>query len=386
MKKLLLLLLAFLIFAVIIYVLNPKTNKKESLERKGDVLSPTVKSAEKTNIRSSSIFIPYWSLEENNLDVSEFDRLLYFGISPTFAGINRQEEGYLNLEKFISQIPSGKEKFLVLRMIDDDSNFAILENEKNQQKIIEEAINIVKQYGFDGLALDLEISYSLNNEIINQISNFVQKFYSATKQNYRKFLLTLYGDTFYRKRPYDVGFLAENSDEILIMAYDFHKSRGEPGPNFPLNSVRQYSYSFKAMLNDFEKIVSRKKITVVFGMFGYDWTVDEQKRPIKPAEALSLNEIKKKFIGVTTFKPIASKVVEPNSSCSRENCVVRRDSLSKESEINYIISADQPDEQGIYRIDYHIVWFEDEESVKIKSSYLQENGIKSVAYWAYGYF
>jgi len=85
---------------------------------------------------------------------------------------------------------------------------------------------------------------------------------------------------------------------------------------------------------------------------------------------IHINEIKKKFI----------------EKCGFKNCVIKRDAISKETEINYIISSPTPDEQNIFRIDYHIVWFEDEESVKVKTEYLKEQGIGSVSYWASGYF
>ncbi|MBI4226036.1 hypothetical protein HY612_02885, partial [Candidatus Roizmanbacteria bacterium] len=102
----------------------------------------------------------------------------------------------------------------------------------------------------------------------------------------------------------------------------------------------------------------------------YDWLVDEKKRPFSQAKALTLNQIREKFL----------------QKCEFKNCVIKRDKYSHETEINYIISSPTPDEQLIYRIDYHIVWFEDEESVKSKTEYLTEKGISSISYWAHGYF
>lgn len=332
-------------------------------------VTPTAKEISKIIKTSKSIFVPYWSLGSENLDFSEYDSLIYFGIAPNYEGINTQEVGYNGLPTFI-KISEGKKKFLTLRMIDDEVNTFVLENDTVQKKIIAETLGILEENKFDGVVLDLEISNSLNKDISIQINNFVQQFYSEANKNYRKFYVTIYGDSFYRNRPYDIKVLTKNSDGIMIMAYDFHKSRGEPGPNFPYEAGAKYQYDFKTMISDFIKLVPEEKLTVVFGMFGYDWLVDEKKRPIRQAQALSLNEIRKKFIDKCEFK----------------NCVIKRDNISRETEINYIISSPTPDEQDIYRIDYHIVWFEDAESVKSKIEYLLEQGISSFSYWAYGYF
>jgi spore germination protein YaaH len=133
------------------------------------------------------------------------------------------------------------------------------------------------------------------------------------------------------------------------------------------------------MIDDFLRFVPAEKLTVIFGMYGYDWRVDEKKRPITSAKALTLAEIKNKFLNNENDE-------EQKFKCRLKNCIIRRDSLAKEMEINYTISAEEPDAEGIYRIDYHIVWYEDEESVATKMKFLEEKGIGSIAYWAYKYF
>src|SRR3989338_9578866 len=318
---------------------------------------------------TSAIFVPYWYVSAPNTYFSQYDRIIYFGVSANTNGVDRNEVGYQSIEAFLSAVPDDKKRLLTLRMLNTEAIYSVLENEKNQDTIIEETVNLAKQYAFDGIVLDLELSSSLKTDTAGNINKFVQQFYSGAKKYYIPFSVLVYGDIFYRGRPYDLAFLAKNSDEIMIMAYDFHKSGGEPGPNFPFGSNKGQEYNFQRMISDFISSVPKEKITVVFGMFGYDWLVDERKLPIRPAKALSLNEIH------TQFFP-----------CDLENCLVRRDETSSETEINYIISAKTPDEQGVYRIDYHIVWFEDEESVAIKKEWLREKGMVSTAYWAYGYF
>jgi spore germination protein YaaH len=315
-------------------------------------------------INKKSIFMPYWNIE--NFENGNWDNLYYFGVNVNTNGIDKNETGYAKLEQF-QNITNGKKSSLVLRMTDSETVFSLLKNKKKINKIINESIDIVNKYKFDGIALDLEISMILSEDTKAQINNFVKDFYTQAKNNNLKFTYILYGDVFYRMRGYDIKTIAANCDEIMIMAYDFHKSRGTPGPNFPLGNRAKYGYDFKLMIEDFLHFVPAEKISVIFGMYGYDWQVDAKKLPIKPARALTLKEIQKSFL----------------EKCAWKDCVIRRDSLSAETEINYVVSTKGDD--GSY-LEYHMLWFEDEESAAKKIEYLKTKGIGSVAYWAYDYF
>lgn len=355
-KKIAIVTVLLLVFFAFNYLYKNTGNNKDvlvSTKSPSATISPVTVSK-----KTSSIFVPYWADFKTALELNDYDRVIYFGISPTLQGYNEDEIGYSRLGDFT--IGAGdKEKFLTIRMIDTDTNLNILQNKKSWAKIINDSLDIAEEYKFNGIVLDLEISSLPFADTMKDINAFVQDFYTQTKARNLYFAITLYGDTFYRKRTYDVKFLSENSDEVMIMAYDLHKARGEPGPNFPLKGKEKYGYDYEALLNDFF-IVSPEKISVIFGMYGYDWIVDEKKRPIKPASSLSFLEIKKKFI----------------DNCEWKNCVVLRDRQSAETEVNYI------DEQSLY----HIVWFEDPKSTADKKNFLEKKGVKGIIYWAYGYF
>lgn len=209
-------------------------------------ISPTIELAipqqnsEDPVASSKSIFVPYWSITGSDLDVDEYDRLIYFGISANSRGINTSEVGYTSLQEFVEKVPPGKKTYLTLRMIDSEIAENILKNSKIQDTIIKQTIDIAKQNGFDGIVLDLELVSFFDNQITGQINDFVDKFYTLSRASNLQFSQAIYGDVFYRKRPFDVSYIAKHTDEILIMAYDFHKSRGEPGPNFPYEGQEVY--------------------------------------------------------------------------------------------------------------------------------------------------
>ena len=128
----------------------------------------------------------------------------------------------------------------------------------------------------NGIVLDLEIAAIPFDSLVKKINKFTGTFYSASKKNNLTFSLTLYGDLFYRARPYDVKTLALNADSIMIMAYDLHKARGNPGPNFPLIGADKFGYDLTKMTDEFLQSVPPQKITVIFGVYGYDWLVTKK--------------------------------------------------------------------------------------------------------------
>jgi len=355
MKKFLLLVIAVVLVAF--FFLQKKGN---NIEKKTPIVPTRITKQKITQVISSSksIFVPYWTMKGGLSDLNQYDNLFYFGLNGGSEGIDKNDPGLQKISDFMDKTPLNKAKFLTIK---------ISEWDENRQKIISDAVDIAKQYKFSGVVLDLELNSLFSDQVKNQITDFVQLFSATLKKENMKLYVALYGDTFYRKRPYDVLPIAKSADQILIMAYDFHKVGGEPGPNFPFTDSQKYGYDFQTMVDDFQKFVPQDKLAVIFGLYGYDWMVDEKKRPIKPAKALTLDEIRPKFL----------------EKCQWQDCLVKRDNKSKETEVDYVVS-NVVDNYGY--LDYHVVWFEDEESVNVKIDYLKTKGIGNIAYWAWGYF
>lgn len=246
-------------------------------------------------------------------------------------------------------------------MTDSNTNASILQSKTLQQKIISQTISIAKANGFSGIVMDLEMSGIPLGPTLDEINDFTKTLDEKAKAQNLEFDTTLYGDTFYRLRPFDVKTIAQNSDMILIMAYDFHKSQsGTPGPNFPLSGQNIYGYDMEKMSDDFLQAVPNKKIGVIFGLFGYDWPVDNQGNAIGQAEPLSDIQIHNKFL----------------NGCQFKDCLIKNDPISAETEIQYTDTNNQK----------HVVWFEDMKSVDIKEQYLRKRGIGNFSFWANSYF
>lgn len=353
--------LFLLIFFIIAlgYIFFIRQREKPSSPIVQSTPSPAVSSKKNTvvPINNRTLFVPYWTLE-NTPAIDGYNSFIYFGISPTLDGINSLSTGYSDIPAFTNRVLPNK-SLLTVQMTDEEVNEKVLDSQSVQNRIISDSLTAVQQFGFRGIVLDFEIRGIGFNSLTKQVTDFITKFASQTKKQQRYFAVTVYGDTFYRARPYDIQTIANDADEIIVMAYDFHKAGGDPGPNFPFTESDVDDYSFQQMVDDFQQHVSSNKLTITFGMFGYDWPVSDNGSSITTASPISLSAITKSFI----------------DSCTFTSCMLRRNASSEPS-IAYTDTTGQK----------HLIWFEDEKSVDKKIRYLQTKGISSVAFWANSYF
>ncbi len=361
MKKIAFVLLIIALVTVFVFGLNELTKSQPTTKPKLTRITPKISPLPRvvSAPESNFLFVPYWSFEKE-INSENSDQLIYFGVTATENGIDENELGFKNLKSFNSITADLENKFLAVRLLDSRVNSKILEDDKLQTKIISQSIEIAKANNFRGIVLDFEISSLSFESVVKNISLLYGSFYKQTKNNNLLFLTALYGDVFYRLRPFDVKNISQNSDGILVMAYDFHKAKGNPGPNFPLNGKEKYGYDLTKMLDDFLQIVPPKKLIIVFGLFGYDWQIDDQGQAVARAESLSLNQLRTKFL----------------TNCQFNDCQMQKDKESSETQISY---RDQNQQK-------HVVWFEDLDSIKEKKKYFKEKGINSFGLWAYSFF
>lgn len=342
------------IFLGSIFLLPSHQKETSSVQKLSQESPTTIPSAVK--VTRTTLFVPYWTLDGKTLP-TDYDQLVYFGITADTNGIDTTEPGYKNISHFSKE--AQQPTLLAIRLINPTVNEKILTDKVLQQKISDESISIAKEYGFSGIVLDLEYNALAFDSVTKRTTQLTQTFANTAHANNLSFYQTVYGDAFYRVRPYDMAAIGKASDGIFIMAYDFHKANGNPGPNFPLQSLIDEDYNFQQMVKDFSAKVPKNKITVLFGLFGYDWTINNKNQSLGQAEALTTNEAEQKF-----------------NTCVLKNCHIQQDNVSIEEKVTY---TDKDERQ-------HEVWFENMESVKKKEAVLTENGITQVGFWAYSYF
>lgn len=343
---------------IVFRVVREKVGKDLSQPVYQPALSPTPTVAlSPLHHTNTSLFVPDWTLENIS---GGYDQYIYFGVTPTKDGLVTTDITTKDINDFLSAVPQGGKTLLALEMENTEINGDILQSKTLSQKVASQTVSLAQANGFSGVVLDLETGGIPLSALIDEINDFVSQLDSEAKASHMQFAVTLYGDTFYRLRPFDVKTIAAHSDMVMIMAYDFHKARSTPGPNFPLSGKSTYGYDMGQMADDFLQVVPNQKLSVIFGLFGYDWTVDSQGNAIGQAQALTDLQIQNKFL----------------NDCSFKDCQITRDPVSAETVIHYTDDSGQK----------HIVWFDDMNSVAAKEQFLRKQGIGNFAFWANSYF
>lgn len=357
MKKFIVLLC--LVIIIFLYFANSVFRTETDYSTKKFIPAPTQVASGNLTHEENILFVPYWTFG-STIEDSEYDEIVYFGVTADKDGIDTSDDGYKKLDDFILYTDSGKKRLLAVRMIDFDINSYVLKKKNLQEKIIKQAVRLASDNSFAGIVLDFEINGIPFDSFVNSITDFHLAFAKDVKQNNLIFYTTIYGDAFYRIRPYDIEKIAGVTDAIIIMAYDFHKAKGNPGPNFPLDGKDKYNYSLKEMIADFTRIIPKEKLVITFGLYGYDWTLNDKYNSVSTAKSLSFNKIKNNFI----------------DNCQNKKCTITRDNESAESNISYIDEDNRK----------HIIWFEDITSMQRKKQFLNESGIYRHGVWAYSYY
>jgi peptidoglycan-N-acetylglucosamine deacetylase len=171
--------------------------------------------------------------------------------------------------------------------------------------------------------------------------------------------LRLYVNTPVGDDDWDLKFMADHSDGLLLMNYDEHQDGGEPGP---IASQDWFVDNLKAVL----KIVPKEKIICSLGSYGYDWTFT-----LPPDNA---DKSKKKT---------PEKLISSRSLSTQEAWQAAADSESQveldDDSLNAHFAYD--DEDAHVR---HQVWFLDAVTVLNEMRAARSLGIQTYALWVLG--
>jgi peptidoglycan-N-acetylglucosamine deacetylase len=125
---------------------------------------------------------------------------------------------------------------------------------------------------------------------------------TAAQPGYKALIASLYNDfhprnlRLYVNTPvgdddYDLKYIADHSDGLLLMNYDEHQTESGPGP------IASQDW-FIDNLKDVLKIVPKEKIICSIGSYGYDWTTPMpaavrkgHKRPAAPEKVLNAQNL-----------------------------------------------------------------------------------------------
>jgi len=221
-------------------------------------------------------------------------------------------------------------------------------DEALQDKVLDEALRIMEQKGYQGLDFDFEYLGAENRERYNQ---FLRKARARLKErNYS--ITSALAPKYYAEQPgilyegHDYRAQGQIVDFIFFMTYEWGWSGGPPMAVSPINQVRRVmEYAISE--------VPRDKIMMGIPLYGYDWTLpyvegESWATSISPQEAIAL--------------------------ALKYNVNIEYDATAQSPFFYYV------DEQG----KRHVVWFDDARSIQAKFDLVKELGIRGFFYWVLG--
>lgn len=310
----------------------------------------------------SFLFVPHWTMYKQAYKHLKKTNLVYFGLKIDESGVVKTNTEYQRFIVFAQALPSKDQKFFTIAVTNHAQAERFMADEALQDKVIKEAVNLAKEYGFRGVVWDIE----LQPELFSQTNkNNLTRFFAAAQkvlapQGLSQFA-TVYGDTFYRGRPYNVQELVQYTDGVLFMVYDLYKSTSESGPLFPLGGSKTYGYDVAALIKNLEELkIPKEKTIFVWGAYGYKWKVDPQTNlPLERGRAVTLGEYE----------------AEIAPFCERQHCETKNDTESGSRRITFT--------QGEST---YVLWIDTASQLKEKIAAVQKKGYASMGFWAYGYF
>jgi len=224
----------------------------------------------------------------------------------------------------------------------------ILTNEALQDRVLNQALQIMEEKGYRGLDFDFEYLGANNSD---RYVRFLEKARQLLKA--RGYFLSTALAPKYRAEQrgvlyegHDYRAIGQVVDFIFFMTYEWGWSGGEPMAVSPISSMR-------SVMRYAVSVVPRQKIMMGMPLYGYDWTLPYVKggkfaKSVSPQKALEL--------------------------AIRYGASINYDKTSQAPWFRYT------DEQG----KEHEVWFEDARSMQAKFDLVKELGIRGFFYWVLG--
>lgn len=222
---------------------------------------------------------------------------------------------------------------------------AILNDSKSRSRAISQMLKLVRQWGYRGINIDLE---SIDRADRKAFTLFVRDV--AQKMRAAGYLTVVSVPAELKDDPqdswtgaFDFAALGQSADILQVMTYDQHGPWSAPGPVAGLNWVEPcIAYSVS--------VVAPSKLSLGIPAYGYDWNLTA------------------KTGGQVFWKDIPALI-------AKSRAAPRWDSTSSSPFFNYQ-AADGSS---------HVVWYEDERSIPLKSALAATYKLAGVSVFALGY-
>jgi spore germination protein len=328
-------------------------------------------------------FAPYWNFGRlDNVNFATLSTFAYFGIEIDEKGrMVKDDPGYTTFhseratEVFKKAHAYGTRVVLTITMMDNENIEEFLKSPQAQERTIKETVDLVDARGIDGINVDFEYLGDPGEENRKAFTSFVERITDEMhkRNQYSKVTVSVYAASAKYTKMYEIKELADGSDGIFMMAYDFATTSSDIAiPTAPLNGHREgkYWYDISTAVDDFLAVMPADKLILGVPYYGYNYLVGS---PEIKAETLPSYYFWNEAPEAQTYTDIKDDINPGMEGVSdyREGW----DDLGKVSWKAYYI-----DELETWRM----VFIEDEKSLSLKYDLAKSKGLAGVGMWALG--
>lgn len=299
-------------------------------------------------------FHPYWTPDSYlNYDYELLTDIAYHSLDIDGEGNITDRHGWPHVKLINKAHSNGVRVVLVVKNFDLDEISTLLNSESNRQNAINNMLAEVQDANADGVNIDFEYVRTDEQEEFNEfmldIKNIFHTQIPGSKVTVNIPAIDWWGGI-------DTDFLAQNTDGIKIMTYDYHWSTGpQAGPVSPFsNSSTWGNYNITNSINTYLEETNYNKSKLFLGVpyYGYDWEVDG-------------NTIPANTLDTATAKTYAQIMSEQDT---------------------YTRIWDEDSLTPYYKYGtWHQVWYEDPTSISYKYNLVNTKDLGGVGIWALGY-
>jgi cellulose synthase/poly-beta-1,6-N-acetylglucosamine synthase-like glycosyltransferase/peptidoglycan/xylan/chitin deacetylase (PgdA/CDA1 family)/spore germination protein YaaH len=210
---------------------------------------------------------------------------------------------------------------------------------------------------YRGISLDFE-------EIPSEAQESYMALLTALYQDFQQRKLKLYVNTPVGDDDFDLKYMADHTDGLLLMNYDEHQTGSGPGP------IASQDW-FVDNLKDVLKTVPKEKAICALGSYGYDWTMS-----LPPVDPKHPGRVPKNFVPkVLGVQEISTQTAWQEATDAEAQIELDPDSL------NGHFAYDDDDAVPHVR---HQVWFLDAVTVLNQMRAARALGIETFSLWVLG--
>lgn len=345
-----------------------------------EIKSPFLRQGDKKKEEKLAIsgFLPSWGVV-GMADYSEkLDELVFLGVGVDRSGglIWDNQAKMIYDAEFLRAKERMKKVVVGIKMFDDDDLDAFLADKLAWEKLVVELESLVAKEGLRGVNVDFEYQSDPKRLLADDFFEFLGRLKEA---EIGEVGVDVFANTVIKGLDEKLIKLVDSVDSLVIMAYDFHY----PGVDYagavaPIRAPTGERSIWEVAERLVELSVDRKKIVLAYPFYGYEWKTETQEYGSK---------IIRGWYATASYKRVKRLIERSGFRITDLRRTGETDGFLEENEM--VLGWDKLAMSPwlVYKKDGEIrqIYYEDEESLRIKMDLAKDLGVGGVNFWALGY-